>query len=84
MTTFPFHTTVLDNGMLAAPLPEEFRGAPVSVVVNKESADSKRSSTHETGILSIAGILKECRNENIRDERYEYLMEKYANGRNTD
>ncbi|MDR0328361.1 MAG: hypothetical protein LBI05_08715 [Planctomycetaceae bacterium] len=78
MTTFPFHTTVLDNGMLAVPLPEEFRGAPVSVVVEEKPAMFKLSSTHETGILSIAGILKDCRNENIHDERYEDLIEKYA------
>jgi len=26
--------------------------------------------------LSIAGILKDYPNENIHDERYEYLMEK--------
>ena len=39
---------------------------------------------HKTGILSIAGILKDCPNEDIRDERYEYLMEKYTYAKNTD
>jgi hypothetical protein len=36
MTTFPFHTTVLDNGMLAVPLPEEFRGKTVNVLTDEE------------------------------------------------
>jgi hypothetical protein len=37
MTTIPFHTTVLDNGMLAAPLPEEFRGKTVNVLTDDEA-----------------------------------------------
>ena len=41
-------------------------------------------NNYKTGILSIAGILKDCPNEDIRDERYEYLMEKYAYAKNTD
>ena len=45
-----------------------------------DSLDNK----HTTGILSIAGILKDCPNEDFRDERYEYLMEKYANVKDTD
>jgi hypothetical protein len=36
MTTFPFHTTVLDDGMLAVPLPEEFRGKTVKLLTDDE------------------------------------------------
>jgi hypothetical protein len=36
MTTFRFHTTVLDDGMLAVPLPEEFRGKTVDVLTDDE------------------------------------------------
>jgi hypothetical protein len=68
MTIHQFYTTVPSNCTIT--LPPEFRGKPVRVAVENEPV-------RETGILSIAGILKDCRNENIRDERYEYLMEKY-------
>ena len=61
-------------------LPSEFRGEPVRIVVKKESPKSSAGK----GILSIAGILKDCPSENIHDERYEYLMEKYGHGKNTD
>ena len=36
------------------------------------------------GILSIAGILKNCVNKTDGDERYDYLMEKYAHDRDPD
>jgi len=78
MVTLSFHTTVPSDCMMA--LPPEFRGEPVRIVVKKEPP---KSPTRK-GILSIAGILKDCPNENIHDERYEYLMEKYGHGKNTD
>ena len=70
-----FYTTVPESGTIT--LPPEFRGVPVRIVVENEP-------TSETGILSIAGILKDCKDEDIRDARYEYLMEKYVYGKNTD
>jgi hypothetical protein len=84
MTTFAFHTTVLDNGMLAVPLPEEFRGTPVKIIVEEEATVFLEIPNRKMGILSIAGILKDCRNGDTQDERYEYLMDKYANNKNTD
>jgi hypothetical protein len=36
MTSFPFHATVLDDGMLAVPLPEEFRGKTVKLLMDDE------------------------------------------------
>ena len=97
MTTFSFHTTVLGDGMLAVPLPEELRGLEVELDVfpqRKTTMSDRHDRTPQSGqwtedgtqkgILSIAGILKDCPNENIRDDRYEYLMAKYGHGRNTD
>jgi len=81
MTTFPFYTMAPESGTIT--LPRELRGKPLKIVV-EESAVSHGNPTREVGILSIAGILKDCRNNDIRDERYEYLMDKYANGKNTD
>jgi len=77
-TTLRFHTTVPSDGTIT--LPPEFRGKPVRIAVDNEST----KASAQKGILSIAGILKDCPNENIRDERYEYLMEKYSHGKNTD
>jgi hypothetical protein len=84
-----FHTTAPESGMIT--LPEGLRGKPLKIVVETETVSVKRSTsldirqkTPETGILSIAGILKDCPNENILDERYEYLMEKYAYAGHTD
>jgi hypothetical protein len=73
MTTFPFHTTVLDNGMLAVPLPEEFRGAPVSVVVEEKPTKSPVQDLLDycTKNASL------CTDEELDDDRYEYLKEKY-------
>jgi hypothetical protein len=79
MTTFPFHTTVLDNGMLAAPLPEEFRGAPVSVVVEKEPAVSKRSTMREF-VENFSGILKDCGIESVealKEKRINDMIERH-------
>jgi len=55
-TTFPFHTTVPSDGTIT--LPPEFRGKPVSIAVDSEPL-------HQTGILSIAGILKDGPSENV-------------------
>ena len=75
MTTYQFRTTVPSNCTIT--LPPEFQGKPVRIAVDSEPI-------HEVGILSIAGILKDCVDENIRDERYEYLMEKYGCGKHID
>ncbi|MDR0328364.1 MAG: hypothetical protein LBI05_08730 [Planctomycetaceae bacterium] len=73
MTTFPFHTTVLDNGMLAVPLPEEFRGTPVSVVVEKEPTKSPVQDLLDYCTKSSSL----CTDEELDDDRYKYLKEKY-------
>ena len=62
MTPQPYYTTVLSNGMLAVPLPEELRGKSVKIIVEQEPAP-------QTGILSIAGILKDYRNDDFRDDQ---------------
>ncbi len=80
-TTEPFYTTVPANGTIT--LPPEFRGSEI-LVLRTELSSSKRESNKGRGLLSIAGILKETSNEPIRDDRYEYLMEKYASSKNTD
>ena len=49
-----FYTTAPESGTIT--LPKELRGKPLKIVVERE--------TRETGILSIAGILKDCQNEN--------------------
>jgi hypothetical protein len=72
MTTFPFHTTVLDNGMLAVPLPEEFRGEPVSVVVEKTPTVSKRSTMREF-VENCSGILKDCGIESVESLKEERI-----------
>jgi hypothetical protein len=79
MTTFPFHTTVLDNGMLAVPLPEEFRGAPVSVVVENVSVASKRSTMRDF-VENFSGILKDCGIESVealKEERINDMIERH-------
>ena len=90
-TTFRFHTTVPSDGTIT--LPPEFRGKPVRIAVENEPKSSVQNLLDNDagggggatkGILSIAGILKDGPNENIRDERYEYLMGKYGHGKNTD
>ena len=60
MTTYQFHYPAGSGATLAIAVPEKLRGKPLKIVVEKEPA--------ETGILSIAEILKDCPNENVRDK----------------
>jgi hypothetical protein len=69
-----FYTTAPASGTIT--LPEGLRGKPLKIVVE--------AKPRKTGVLSIVGILKDSPNENIHDERYEYLMEKYTHARHTD
>ena len=81
MSTMPvFYMTVPQSGTFT--FPEELRGKPLKIVVEEEPVTP--FGNHETGILSIAGILKNGRDDDVHDERYEYLMEKYAHARDTD
>jgi hypothetical protein len=80
MTTFAFHTTVLDNGMLAVPLPEEFRGTPVKIVAEQRLA----KSPVKKGVLGLRGILKGYTVEELENARDEYLLEKYIHDKSVD
>ena len=59
MTTYQFHFPASNDVTLTIALPEALRGEPLNVVVAKEPAQSKRSTTASSkkGILGLRGIL---------------------------
>jgi len=71
MTTFSFHTPVPSNCTIT--LPPEFRGKPVRIAVENEPAKSLVQDLLDycTKDASL------CTDEELDDDRYEYLKEKY-------
>ena len=66
-----FYATAPESGMLT--LPEELRGKPLKIVVEKESTKSAVQDlldycASEAGILSVARTLKNSTNEDDCDE----------------
>jgi len=63
MTTLQvFYTTVPESGMIT--LPEELRGKPLKIVVEKEPVPVERSTMREF-VANFSGILKDCGVENV-------------------
>ena len=94
-----FEFTVPPDGTIPIVLPEEFRGGNARISVEKIQPEKEENiqtvldsvtldqlaKTHQTGILSLIGILKDDDGKNDgTDERYNDLMEKYYRARNID
>ena len=71
MTTSSFHTTVPSDCMIA--LPSEFRGEPVRIVVQKEPPKSPVQDLLDFCTKDVSL----CTDEELENDRYEYLREKY-------
>jgi hypothetical protein len=70
-TTLRFQTTVPSNGTIT--LPPEFHGIPVRIVVEKEPTKSPVQDLLDYCTKSASL----CTDEELDEDRYEYLKEKY-------
>jgi hypothetical protein len=66
-----FYTTIPESG--AFTFPEEFRGKPLKIVVEEESAKSPVQDLVDYCTKSASL----CTDEELDNDRYEYLKEKY-------
>ena len=84
MTTFQFHLPASGDATVTIPLPEELRGEPLKIVLEKEAVQSteeeKTGSTMADFLRKYTGILKDCDIESVeamKEDRINYILEKY-------
>ncbi len=71
MTTFQFHFPASGETTVTIPLPEELRGVPFKIVLEKETTP-KRSTMREF-VEKYSGILKDCGMENVEAMKKERI-----------
>lgn len=79
MTTFQFHLPASGEATVTIPLPEELRGEPLKIVLEKETEPAKRTTMREF-VEKYAGILKDCDIESVeamKEERINDMIKRH-------
>ncbi len=84
MQTYQYNIPATENSTLTIPLPEEFRGAELKIVLEKECQPQPPQQTKKHSMSDFlrkyTGILKDCDIESVeamKEDRINYLLKKF-------